>query len=410
MGKIVTYVAGAAGMPTAAEFESIKAAGWWAKGDGADVEAWASRMGDGGIHRFGVITKMENELSSFGVLDTKDDWRHRVILVGYALGIPVQGNGFDSGFDSGFGGGEEIALSPLWPGAHELLSFVDSTGLQAFYTGAGHGGAVGSGSKPDYALQLSPGLYLYAQEDSGELVVESDTNLSWEAVGLVLAVHAHDRLTGESDRDDPSPTSSTVIEPAELNTLQDGMLLEQFDAWDVERGTPPDSMPLGPKGSGADPLVPAEWPLKRRDGRTDLATQIVRRQRLAGGERRRQFGVDVGGAHTEILDATFDWRDRFIYGAGRFDIVDIRPGHASDTGHNAADAWSGSAYTWTGVDSTAAPTEDRHAIQLATDLYIMVDEDNGNLVIRNDTGSLRFVTGLVFTSPALGPRTVRTQP
>lgn len=414
MGKVVTFASGGT-MPDASDFDSILASGWWQKAKGS-VDAWASRGGDGSLHRFGAIAKVSNDETEHVRLDTKEDWRDRLVVVHYAVGVPTDPSGFSDGFSSGFGSETGIQNAPAWPGLNEQISFVQDPGSQMWVTGTGH--IPPQATKPSFGIQLAPGLFLYC-DISGHLVLNGNSSLDQQSVGVILILHAHDQLGVELTPDnlhDPSVSDGTKIAPGELNTLQDAALMEQFNAWDPpidpSDGTAvptPESMPLGPKVKGENPGIPDYWEPRRRNGIVDAPQTWHRRQVMAGGGRKRVQARAVTDASTEILDSSEDWRDRIIHIVGRFDTANFLAGDTNDGFYNVKDQINQTFYSWVGKDAASAPADNRHQATVTGSLVVYVDEDNGNLVIRNDTGSTYYVSFMVEASPQLGPRTARTE-
>lgn len=414
MGKVVTFADGG-NMPDASDFATILASGWWQKANGS-VDAWASRGGDGSMHRFGAVAKVSNDSSEFVLLDTKEDWRDRVVVVHYAVGVPTDPSGFSDGFSSGFGSETDIENAPAWPGLNEQISFVEDPGSQLWVSGTGH--STPQATRPDFGIRLASGLFLYCNT-AGQLVLNGNASLSQQSVGVILILHAHDQLGVETTPDnlhDPSITDSTKIAPGELNTLQDAALMEQFNSWDPpvdpsdgSAAATPDSMPLGMKVKGENPGIPDYWEPRRRDGIADAPQTYHRRQRMAGGGRRRVEARTVSDSSSEVLDDSIDWRDRIIHITGRYDTANFLPGNANDGFYNVKSQLNQTFYSWIGKSSSTAPADNRHQATLTGSLTVYADSDTGDLVVRNDTGSTHYVSFMFECSPQLGPRAESTE-
>lgn len=414
MGKVVTFGTGGT-MPTAAQYDAIQDAGWWRKADGAGVDAWAGRPGDGSLHRFGVVPKINAGENI--TLDTSIDWRDRLLLVEYAVGAPFTLSPYTSGFDLGFSVTLGSDDAPAWPGLNEEISFTDNVkGAQMLWTERGVLVLIIPTSKPSLAIELQSNLWLHASFSFGELRLTAGNNLATRSVGVLLNIHAHDQLgifLSPTSLSDPSPSDTESITPGELNVLQDAALSDQFNAWDQAAITSPTelrSMPLGPKVDGENPGVPQAWVVRRRDGLVSGETTWQRRQRMAGGERRRVCSFTVADGASAVLDSTLDWRDRFIQATGRWHTAELRPGDATDVDYNARTAFAGTFYSFEGKAIGSAQDNDRHQISIgALSFAVMVDETTGNLVVRNDTGGTRYGAMIVDATPQLGPRAERLE-
>lgn len=415
MGKKITFTKDALGIISEAQFDAIVNSGWWRQGNGTAQQTFSSKAGDGGLHRFGVMAKISNNPAEYFRIETKEDWRDRLLLVSWAVGHPLAPSGFSSGFSSGFGGPPLTNHAAFFPGVSEEIDFTRLSEPVVMWTEAGESEPMTS-LQPN-AIELETGLFLYADSSNGDLIVNGIATLSDSYVGLVLLIHATDKL-GEAgigaptSINEPAPSDGALVTPGELNALQDASLMEQFNGWDVDPNTnnAAVSMPLGHVVTGQDPAIPEEWDVAIRDGEITTSSgdpktlDYKRRQRMAGGEVRRARGMAIATANAILVDNTIDWRDRYIYASGRAAEGDIRPGGASESSFNSESLWSGQTYTYVGKDITAAPTNTRHTITILSSLYLLVDQVTGALYVRNDVGATYYVCMIIQATPQLGTR------
>lgn len=409
MARIKDYVDGVQELPTAADFNAIKDATWWSKGDGADVDAWAGRPGNGGLHRFGVAASVTKATGQVVYLDTQNDWRDRVLLVHWSTGFPSRLSAFSEGFSTGFGSATQANSGPAWPGMSDGVSFASSSdGSQLMITGPGQ--ALGHVTKPDFGIQLEAGLFLYVLT-TGELVIGGNASLQRDTIGVVLSIQACDQLaieTTPATLNDPTAVATNAISSGHLNTLQDGAMQGQFNEGDTDLDveTTPTSMPLGAKGFGVEPAIPQSWDIRKRIGE-EGTTDLHRRQRTAGGSV-RSYGEQVAAQFADmvIADGSIDWRDRHITIVGRYHTGNIQLFSGTKTDYNdPALGFHGTFYSHDGKP-TGIQSDTRHGIDIITNLHIYVTDD-GRLVVRNDSGTTYYLAVMIMATPQLGTRSER---
>jgi hypothetical protein len=413
--KRQTFAEGDA-MPAASWYAGLRGETFTAKCNGAAVSAFASQAGADGVHRIGALPYIERPIAGTNtlILDRSMDWRDRLAVIFAALVWPSTGSGFDSGFDSGFGAPLGAGLGPAWPGAGET-SFGETPGIKVWYSGPGNT------SGATWGVLLDAGTRIYARDTDGALMVDVLSTAPQKAYAIVLQIHASERLGVHSSPiavPNPAPSGGDAIYPYELNALQDATLLAQLSEGDwliplfhVQLDLPA-SMPLGPLLTGPKPYLPASFTTRARWG---LIPEVSyhRRQRIAGGELHLCTVAGTGNGTDLLIDASIDWRDRFLFAIGTVKNADPSPGEAGDTAYNnGTDDFAACAYTHDGHPNGAKSSLD-HAIsaKAGAQLVIYVGDDSadtpGGLYLRNDNGGTRYVGMQVFASPQLGPRSKR---
>jgi hypothetical protein len=132
---------------------------------------------------------------------------------------------------------------------------------------------------------------------------------------------------------------------------------------------------------------------------------VERRQNVAGSLR-RVFACDVAANGDTILDASHDWRDRFIHGLVAYDLTnDFRPAGASPALINSASLGAASSYLGPGRASggTVGATDHYLAVN-ANQIALYADVITGALCARNSNGAVLYLVGWVDASFPLGPR------
>lgn len=118
--------------------------------------------------------------------------------------------------------------------------------------------------------------------------------------------------------------------------------------------------------------------------------------------------AEAGGAHVMIaaslangastlIDTSIDWRDRYIWFHGQIDSTDLRPGAANDDsrGNNGTYSALGFGFYASGSASVTPRIGTLH-----TNVDIEVN-GTGQLLIRNNTGSTRYIVGMIMATGRL---------
>lgn len=101
---------------------------------------------------------------------------------------------------------------------------------------------------------------------------------------------------------------------------------------------------------------------------------------------------------TNAVDASMDWRDRFVLVAACVHAADdIRPGQASDSGFSTGDQHHGLWYTGTGGTGG-------YRFETITSLFLQVNATTGALEVENGTGATAYIVAILQASQDLGKR------
>lgn len=363
----------------------------------ATSTSWASWPGEGGLFRLAVMTGLER--GGVQTIDNSADWRDRLIATATVHFRP-------SDWGDAFTG-------PAYPGNPNddlTRGAVTLSACACGYTGTGRAdGAPIDGYHTIAGLELA----VYADSLTGELKVyrdSADPDDPDDGISLMLVILASEQ-TGERSTPTASPslaiTEGNPIEPHQINGLQDRAMLGQ--AGEVF-GTPTDAFPLGPKLDRGG--IPERWLRNLSYAFRD----IPRRQPVAGVAWRFFYASAADGAEV-VLDTSIDWRDRYVWGSFRWSEDPIGAGGASEADHNLGafdatntPAGSRARYMGPGESGTLTPLRG-YGLQLvvtASGLQIRARDTDGALVLRNNTGTTKYVTGILAGSFQLGPRTVRS--
>ncbi len=419
VARLQTFVDGGA-LPNAAFFNSLigKAFAKPANNGGT----FSARAGNGSLIRVGVLPRAVRPATGANtyVLDSSVDWRGRLAFFSDGLVEPVVSSGFDSGFSSGFGGYAGAFTGAAWPGLGNLSYHGPSANVMRMIY-------FGSGEFPGVALSFwhraldgnsSGQVLLYAHFETGALQLDVRPGAILPAYSFLTMIWATEQLgvaPGPTTPDPvPAPTATDTqpISSNELNPLQDGALVAQFNEGDTFEEDAPDSMPLGPKLTGPVPRVPRVFRVRARDG-VEPERYYERRQRIAGGGARRVYVSDAVSATSDhLVDQSVDWRDRVIVVRGKVQLnvgTNIAPGQAGDTGYNAATSWGSAVYTH-GGRPPGPKTSFNHTVQIDSSCMLYAGDHTatvpGGLYIRNGSAVTRSIGMIVLASPQLGPRSV----
>lgn len=367
-------------------WDTVSAASLFARANG--TSAVTGGISAGACRRVGVLVGIEPPSAGRRevVLDTTEDWRDRIVIVGLANMDSEQGR-------PGIEGDENLDL--FTPGL--------------VYTGPGV-----ADPTTGYAASFSSGqLLVYARNTDGALCASFDSTIVADAVSTLWQVIATEQLGYRS-----SPvaritsalgTINTRIQPRQLNLAQDCGLYEQFGQGEFRLGAQPaDSacLPLGPAGDG-DPRVPFSFRVRTQSPIAGGGGVRHVRQRLADVLRIFQVvavpssPTDFTYLYTKQRDIR-DLIDRFAIFHLVWSTSDIRPGEASDTGFPGASRYG--RFIWTG--GGGGPAGD-YAIALDTNFNLSVATTIGGiqrLTLRNTTGSTLYVAMMAEFGPRLGLR------
>lgn len=358
---------------------------------GAATAAWATGELRGLVHRTCMTPSMTTPSVTGAVeyvLDSSIDWRDRFIV--------FSGGSFSQGIGS---------TGQSYPGAYhqdtgvatDARSVSGEDSILAFgYTGPGHTAATAAGQW-DIAGSALP-CHLYART-TGELVlVLYDTDAIAGSrrtivVDLIGSFQLGVKVTPASEAPEiPAAVALAPMRPAHLNTPQDFATRGYGTAGDT--AAPLTTIPLGLDVYGYPPI--ARVHKQRRDRSTgyvqDGGERRTVREKSDGGA--TCWSSNTYGANTHsVLDASQDWRDRWITRLG-----------STTLGTNASRGWySGPGMSAAEVEAT--PVTGYHAWISSAVIYLYVDSTTGALVLY--VGAVgATVANFVVGSPVLGGRSV----
>lgn len=356
----------------------LRDAGMPRAANGTGVDTWTGypTTARGATHRTIVLPKTTRPGAGATtyVLDTTIDWRDRIIAF---PGAVLTGSG---------------SADPVFPGVTGDNGYSFAGGATAFYTGTGI--TPGVAAVAPYMIG-GPDLRVAARAADGALIAEHPFGSSFAYAFFMAHVIASDQLNVRAVATAKAvlaaPVDGVAVEPMELNWLQDGGVYSQGEA---AVGGTVDAMPLGPVKRGHT-NTPVAWTYERRRGRKD-DPRVTRRQPVAG-RLRRYFSCDVPALSSVVLDATEDWRDRYVHGAVAFSATDITPGGAGEAAINTgAVTVSRSVYFGPGGAS--------YSFAVGANLSLTANVSTGALTLTNSSGATQYATGMLEASFPLGPR------
>ncbi len=369
---------------TVAWWSAVRDGGMPRAANGADVDGWTGYPsgGWGAVHRVLVLPKTTRpaSASTVYVVDTSIDWRDRICALFIAAGASADA---DPEFPGVEGDDDYTFIGPAAP----------------FYTGSGNA-TPGTDALNPYELDLV-GLRLSARASDGALIVEHPAGSADAHVMLSLLIVASDRLGVRSAAPAlptlPTPVASDPIEPVQLNWPQDGGVYSQVRQGD--EGGPIVAMPLGPVIRGST-RTPVSWTTRRRRGIVGDLAPVETRQPVAG-RLRKYFAAQITNGSVVVLDDGHDWRDRIAHVSLAHDTGDIRPGGAQEANINTTSGtvqWG--RYLGSGGDAYLVQIVN----PLPNSLRLRASSSTGALELANNTGSTRYVVGMIEAGPHLGPR------
>lgn len=390
------------------------------KANGADADAWPDYAGIGGLRRFGLsrVLTRPGAAADTCLLDASTDWRDRLLVV-FAFAHRVLASG-----------------PAAFPGHPNDVDY-ESLGCVVGYTRDGADVAQAVGARH---IRLATGVHLYAISDAvptkeGALAIDVLPTAGHERMTVGIIVWASERLGLREAAPPPVPAllaaDATTIAPADLNLLQDPVMLAQFTGGIAGTSGPTwnesEAIPLGsqlrPDRGVVGPHIPRSSTRRTNDWDPSVERFVEheRRQKVVGSHK-RFFALELANGEERALDSSIDWRQRFIAGMGRVHTAEMRPGEATDTDHNTASSWERAGFTGPGL--RAEPSAPRmaamafiggvpagylvappnHALFLdaASKISLFADSTDGKLYCRNDSGGTRWISGFVEASEPVG--------
>jgi hypothetical protein len=283
-----------------------------------------------------------------------------------------------------------------------LLGGANPAGF-VYYTKSGLVDWDGSGSSAYFAPTNRFDTRMWARDTDGALMlgVTDGTDLDpGDNVSLIghLFVSPKLNLVGATVAGPAAlfdAVNGEIVEPHDLNNLQDGQHVDQLPAGGA-------TFALGPIRQG-DPPIAHEWTVR---GATV-------RQRLTNPALRRYASFRCDEDARTVIDRAFDWRDRAFYVSAAYSLTtERRPGTAGDV-------YSGSFHA-TGTDSEGLTmtgyTGAGGVVTLSATTYgnLYVDPDTGwlywDMTNAGPTSDLFTMNMLILASPQLGARWPGTNP
>lgn len=362
---------------------------------GAAADAWAAGELRGLVHRFALSPPMTipgiGAVAQEFVIDSTIDWRDRFVVASVG-GFDISAGGLK------FPGGENQDTGA----AIDLNVPANTYGQFLFgWLGTGHAAAQTAAGQWDVALTAPGAPHLYARSTTGELVLAlysaagpagfQDTFTVNVIGSFALGVKTTPSAAAPAI---PTATAGAAMRPAQLNVPQDYAITDYARALETASADLL-TVPMGLDVYGAPPIGRVQ--LAQRDRTTgyvqDAAVPLIRRERTDGAV--SSWGFNSFGATTHfVLDATQDWRDRWISRVGTTSI-----GTNANRGF-----YSGPGMTPAAV--AAEPASGYYArINTTSDLFLYADSVTGALTMY--VGSVGAdVYSIIIGSPHLGGRSV----
>lgn len=346
------------------------------KANGANVEAWGSYPGKGGLVRYAFVATLARPGSGAHtkILDARSDWRDRFVWgawVAHAMpaGVPT-----------------------TWPG-HPSDVQLEDRGWYAGYTRLGMASGAGAG---DGHIRLGDNLHLYASTTGGFLALDlHSVSAEFERLSVGLVIFATEQLGQRSSPVAvPALVGGSTIAPADLNRIQDPAVFAQ-----VQAGIPagqsvvftPEAVALGPATKGG-PTLPDRWTTRGVDARQPA--HIGARAFLA---------QSIANNVEQLLDDSVDWRNRIVTVYARYSNVDIVPGGAQDTSFNGGAVQPRVFYSGSGRPTGTPIVTPQHLTLFTSDrLAVFVDEATGGLYLRNESGATQYIALVIQATPQIG--------
>lgn len=376
--RLVTFVDGAtfadAGLD-AAFHTAWKRAGWTRMGEGTvDVDAWADRAGDGGAFIVAVIPAVLP--GDTKVIDSYRDWRDRLIAV-TCTSIQLDSWTLTED-DPAWPGSSRFDQLQVHPDAADAETDQDHTSLAYTRLGNANGDTI-AGTM--CALEAEARVWVDSTTGLLKLTRDADDAQTLPECYLLL-IHATEQL-GEHSTPDTLETLAVsdgdLIHPQELTQPQERSLCVQAVGYPGTAQAASSSLPLGPVAPPTRPTLPEMW--ESESGTRPFSQQV------AGWARVYFSGVVPADSGELVLDATRDWRDRFLWASVAHSTTLARTlGDTQDYGVNSASGTtrlSAARYTGDGADSIWTDTGDNpYSLDVAGTGYgaRIVSGDDSNVV------------------------------
>lgn len=385
-------------------------AGGWTPAASSDLRSLAVRR----IAGRASVTRPGSGATSY-VLDSTVDWRDRYILVS------VAGLNSSTGAYPGAKGMDTRGISPAAFAAYDSVP-------RLFFSR--DGAASGSASWQQWQFgnhptSASSSAWIYAHEDTGDLMMEVKTGDAAEYVTCFFQVIASDRLA-TTPAQPTIPTASSYVQPVDLNVIQDNGVSIQGQRGSG-RGYPSsrrvslsttlnsecEATPLGPISlPGRRPFVPASWSVTERQGA--LPDALIEHRQHIWGNRKIMSSLSIADGAIEdihlVNDASLeesydlvDMRDRIVRVVGVYSTTDIRYHQTA-----ADDTTKFAATLYTGPGTAAVEFGIITNLTLRAKITHREYDSDGKtgyqsvLQIKNATGSTYYVYALIEVSPQLG--------
>lgn len=375
--RLVTFVDGTtfadAGLD--ADFHaSWKRAGWTRMGEGTvGVDAWASRAGDGGSFIVAVIPAVMP--GDAVVIDSYRDWRDRLIAV-TCTSIQL-GSWTLTSTNPAWPGSSRFDQLQVHPDAADAETDQDHTSLAYTRLGNADGDTI-AGTM--CALEAEARVWVDSTTGILKLTRDADDAQTYPECYLLL-IHATEQL-GEHSTPDTLETLAVSdgdpIHPQELTQPQERSLCVQAVGYPGTAQAASSSLPLGPVAPPTRPTLPEMW--ESESGTRPFSQQV------AGWARVYFSGVVPADSGELVLDATRDWRDRFLWASVAHSTTSAHTiGGGTPSGINAAGTTrlSAARYTGDGAASIWTDTGDNpYSLDIAGTGYgaRIVSGDDSNVV------------------------------
>lgn len=361
---------------------------------GVAAAAWATGELRGLVHRTAMTPSMEVPAiaapAAEYVIDSSIDWRDRFLVVSVGgFDVAAGGTKYPGGTDQDSG----LAIDRNDPTSSAYAPFVFG------YTGPGHAAAQTAAGQWDIAGGGPAPCCLYART-TGELVLALyaaagpagfDETFVVNVIGsFQLGVKVTPSAAAPPI---PAAVAGGAVRPSQLNIPQD-YATQEYARAPESASADLLTVPLGLDVYGVPPV--ARVHRTRRDRVTgfvqDAAKPLYRRERTDGGATCWSSGVYVALTHY-VLDATQDWRDRWVYRLGTTSI-----------GTSASKGW----YTGPGMSAAAVaavPATGYYTRISSSALYLYADDVTGALMLYIGAVGAT-VRNVIVGSPHLGGRSI----
>lgn len=399
-GRLVAFTDGDDLTALSASFStSLRDRTTCAKATGAGADGWGNYEGEGLRRLIGYVTNVAPGTSR--LVDDSMDWRDRMIVATHSA-IDL-----DKWTSIAYLAAGPIGATPLDtsdPTPDQLFAPHDTKLPASRAVSLGYSGVGSNATTVGPSVPLSPKARLWVDDSHGYLWITRDAEAAIKPCTFLLMLEATCAL---GQRTTPNAWSSAVgsdgtkVAPWKLNRAQDRALMGVASA----------SHPIGKSRHEHARLSQLRLPSSLEHHGLELS-----QQRSSIGGARRHFAISVAAGVTSQLDATIDWRDRYVRLCASYSTAhDIRPGKTDDEQANWTTGVSAVAVArYTGASIPVGATGDKdvgytlviiaEASAGANDGITVYAHTDGSLRIRNGTGSTYYVNGWVDASVQLGVR------